>query len=422
MGNHEILKGQTDGIILFILSKSNRHTDELKQIIDEKFSTVKIGTLYSVITRLKTQKLITEYRASSIDGSRRKYYQLTDSGKAVFDEKYKDLFNDIYIESVESPTISTEKEEKVEKTPEPTITESDKSTEYASYINPNSSSETIENIDFSAFETKVEDKKEEKPTITEEKTKEETKESDFIPYLEPTVLPSSKNIEIATEPKPYKKDYDSVVGAEYNYKEVLDKLFPKPKIKKVEIFEEEPVETKTETLEIKENITNWNDVYELAEKDGINIKISSDTNRYQGSKILINKLNLFTSLITLGVVLLGYLILTAVFGVNASGNQFITLLSIFGSISAIMLIIFAISPHNKIKDLPRFINVIEIALIITISTIIICFATAAIREIDFKSMTEIFNNLIFPSATSLAIPLFFIVEYLLAKLDFFQSF
>jgi putative effector of murein hydrolase len=87
-----------------------------------------------------------------------------------------------------------------------------------------------------------------------------------------------------------------------------------------------------------------------------------------------------------------------------------------------MLIIFAISPHNKIKDLPRFINVIEIALIITISTIIICFATAAIREIDFKSMTEIFNNLIFPSATSLAIPLFFIVEYLLAKLDFFQSF
>ena len=78
MGNHEILKGQTDGIILFILSKSNRHTDELKQIIDEKFSTVKIGTLYSVITRLKTQKLISEYRASSLDGSRRKYYQLTD--------------------------------------------------------------------------------------------------------------------------------------------------------------------------------------------------------------------------------------------------------------------------------------------------------------------------------------------------------
>ena len=34
---------------------------------------------------------------------------------------------------------------------------------------------------------------------------------------------------------------------------------------------------------------------DIAEKDGIKIKISSDTNRYQGSKILINKLNLFIS-------------------------------------------------------------------------------------------------------------------------------
>ena len=47
---------------------------------------------------------------------------------------------------------------------------------------------------------------------------------------------------------------------------------------------------------------------------------------------------------------------------------------------------------------------------------------AAIREIDFKNMAEIFNSLILPSATSLSIPLFFIVQYLLSKLDFFQSF
>ncbi len=420
MGNHEILKGQTDGIILLILSKSNRHTDELKQIIDEKFSTVKIGTLYSVITRLKNQKLINEYRASSIDGSRRKYYQLTDSGKKVFEEKYKDLFSDIYLENTDSPAPTptiTEKTEPVEQ--EPQVVDNDKSTDYASYINPNAT-ETIENIDFSAFEEKVEE-----PAVeVEEKTEEVNKEPDFIPYLQPTVLPTAKSYNVSTTTSNfYEKNSDKVINSEYNYKEVLDKLFPKPKVKKVEIFEEPIEETIDESIEIKENVANWNDVYELAEKDGIKIKISSDTNRYQGSKILVNKLNLFASCATLLAVILSYIILTAsISNVSFNGSQFATLLGIFGGITAIFLVIFAIKPHNKIKDLPRFINVIEIALIITISTIIICFATSAIREIDFKDMAVVFNNLILPSVTSLAIPLFFIVQYLLSKLDFFQSF
>ncbi len=418
MGNNELFKGQIDGIILFVLSKANRHTDELKQIIDEKFSTVKIGTLYSVITRLKTQKLISEYRASSVDGSRRKYYQLTDNGKAVFEEKYKDLFSGIYIESP-APVINEKteaiKEETVEQVETTVI---DAKTDYASYVKPNAFEETIEDIDFSAFEDNSNN-----PPIIEDQPKEE-KSSDFIPYLEPTVLPSNINEEQpVNQSKIYEKDYDSIINSEYNYKDVLDELFPKPKVKKVEIFEETTQEdVKTETIEIKENVTNWNDVYELAEKDGIKIKISSDTNRYQGSKILINRLNLFTSLITLGAVLLAYLILTAISGVPFNGSKFGAILGIFGGITAIMLIIFALSPHNKIKDLPRFINVIEIALIITISTIIICFATAAIQEIDFKNATEVFNSLILPSAISLSIPVFFIVQYLLSKLDFFQSF
>ena len=179
MGNHEILKGQTDGIILFILSKANRHTDELKQIIDEKFAIVKIGTLYSIITRLKNQKLINEYRASSIDGSRRKYYQLTDLGKKVFEEKYKDLFNDIYIENIESSTTTTT--ENVINEPQTEL--NDKSTDYASYINPNANLETIENIDFSAFEEKsdiITKEKESATPIIEAVKEEVVKEPDFM--------------------------------------------------------------------------------------------------------------------------------------------------------------------------------------------------------------------------------------------------
>ena len=35
MESNEKFRGQTDGIILFILSKGERHADELKIIIDE---------------------------------------------------------------------------------------------------------------------------------------------------------------------------------------------------------------------------------------------------------------------------------------------------------------------------------------------------------------------------------------------------
>ena len=134
---------------------------------------------------------------------------------------------------------------------------------------------------------------------------------------------------------------------------------------------------------------------------------------------------MFTSLITLGLSIITYLILVGIFassGVKFNVTQFITLGAIFGVITIVFLIVFAISPHNKIKDLPKFINTIEIALIITISTIIICFAISAINEIDFKSMPAIFNNLILPSVTSLSIPVFFIAQYLLSKLEYFQSF
>ena len=114
---NEKYRGQKDGIILFILSKGERHADELKIIIDEYFSGVKIGTLYSIIARLKTQNLISEYRASSIDGSRRKYFKLTDKGLKAFNENYSEFFVDCTVELTKkdySANVETVNEEKTE--------------------------------------------------------------------------------------------------------------------------------------------------------------------------------------------------------------------------------------------------------------------------------------------------------------------
>ena len=97
MESNEKFRGQTDSIILFILSKGARHADELKIIIDEYFTGVKIGTLYSIITRLKNQKLITEYRASSFDGSRRNVENHFYTASGYSKQAGIELVNDSYI-------------------------------------------------------------------------------------------------------------------------------------------------------------------------------------------------------------------------------------------------------------------------------------------------------------------------------------
>ncbi len=438
MGNTELNKGQTDGIILFILSKGNRHTDELKQIIDEKFSTVKIGTIYSIISRLKLQKLITEYRASSIDGSRRKYYQLTEMGLRIFNDKYFDSFKNVYLEeAVETIAPSFNYKEEVKEAE--TITETfdnidEKASNYAQYIN-DTNSEDLNNIDFSAFEGETSALNDETSILDKEVTQNETIDSsvknkpftdNFIPYLQPTIQPNMEDDVELSNNSVIDKDYDSVINPQYDYKSVLDKLYPKPKAEKVEIFEEnyDTNETINPTTNL-ETKTDWNDVYQLAERDGIKIRVSSDTNRYQGSKILISKLTAVTSCITLAIVLIAYLLLTAIFsssGVKFKASQFFSLFAIFGIISGVSLIAYLFMPHKQIKDLPRFINVFEITLIITISTIIIAFATSAIVEIDYKNMVQVFDNLILPTVMSFSLPLFFIIQYLLSKLEYFQSF
>ena len=436
---NEKYRGQKDGIILFILSKGERHADELKIIIDEYFSGVKIGTLYSIIARLKTQNFISEYRASSIDGSRRKYYKLTDKGLKAYNENYAQLFIDVNVEltkkdystideqasetqvinvaefNEENPAIEVKEEIIVEN--EPTAEEINNSTIYLEMINDTILDTDFSNdIDFSSVE-QVETVKE----IKEEDNKQEIKkvESEFISYnYTETDLP------MVNEQKEINQD--SVLNSKYEYTSLLNKMFPK-KAKEEAIETQEVVETNdiSENVVVKEfseSNANWNEVYALAEKEGIKIRTSSDTNRYQGSKILLSRLMLCSTLITTFLVVLQYLLLTAIIpNVAFSGQTLLILASLYGSLFVIALINFFINPFLQVKNLPRFINVIEIALIITISTAIIAFSIAVIKEINFSDSEQIFASIVLPIVTAFNLIVFAIITYLLSKSEHFES-
>ena len=86
-----------------------------------------------------------------------------------------------------------------------------------------------------------------------------------------------------------------------------------------------------------------------------------------------------------------------------------------------MLAIYLMYPKHSIKELPRFSNCFEIAIILTIATLIICFAISAIMQIDYSNINEVFNVILFPTLISINIPLFFVFEYSIYKLDIFQT-
>ena len=478
MENTKSYKGQTEGLIYFVLLTGSRHTDEIKELIDKRFTEVKLGTLYAQISKMTANKTIKEFRASSSDGSRRKYYKITPLGLKTYNQKYSALFDgeeliapsNYDFENTAFNNIA-QKKSKTKSSPTSKTENQVKNEEYTSITN-----DFDKPIDFSMFENNLDESNgvnmsnnvqslDDMPSIDTPNNpilndnfgdlNEEFEEIDNAYVLNAKNEENSvqledvidQNNENTLNSKPIEPmfsrteieksavenaknsqkgiDYDSFINLQYEYGEVFNKIFPKPR----EEAQKEPIYSQPEQVKQPEIVENqpsndWSDVYEMSERDGIKIRTSNDTNRYRGSKILMNKLSLFTCLTILGVAILEFFFFNLIFKgqIEYSKNALITILLIFGTAVSISLIAFIINPHYTKKDLPRFINSFEIALILAISSIIIIFALTAIKGVDFYNLNEMFYNLILPATMVINAPIFVLIEYAYSKLDFFQTF
>lgn len=89
----EILRGHTETITLNILIKGDSYGyDITKQIHSQSEGLVNIkdATIYTALSRMEKEELITTYWGEGVGGARRKYYSITPSGK----KKYKELVDD----------------------------------------------------------------------------------------------------------------------------------------------------------------------------------------------------------------------------------------------------------------------------------------------------------------------------------------
>ena len=121
--NGDMIRGHIDTIILLSLIDGDKDSNEIRKSIEErsdnKFS-VKQGTFYSAMQRLVKQNMIREYRSSSDDGIRRKYFSLTEKGLKSVEDNRKE-----WIESKEVIDTLVDTSEQNNKAEVPVLSEED---------------------------------------------------------------------------------------------------------------------------------------------------------------------------------------------------------------------------------------------------------------------------------------------------------
>ncbi|WP_166239050.1 PadR family transcriptional regulator [Paenibacillus turpanensis] len=90
--NKELLKGSTATMLLALLKEKDRYGYEIIKEIEKKSEGVfvmKEGTLYPILHLLENDGLLASFWSEQ-EGRKRKYYKITDEGRAQLAEKQRE--------------------------------------------------------------------------------------------------------------------------------------------------------------------------------------------------------------------------------------------------------------------------------------------------------------------------------------------
>lgn len=85
----DLLRGHTDTIVLAVLSQGESYGFEIFKTIRDATGgayEIKEATLYASYRRLLKDGLVEAYWGDETQGGRRKYYRITDAGRAVYSD------------------------------------------------------------------------------------------------------------------------------------------------------------------------------------------------------------------------------------------------------------------------------------------------------------------------------------------------
>lgn len=85
--DNDLLRGHTEMIVLSVLRDADRYGYEIFKTIRDATGgefEIKEATLYATFRRLTADGLVEAYWGDETQGGRRKYYRITDAGRAQF--------------------------------------------------------------------------------------------------------------------------------------------------------------------------------------------------------------------------------------------------------------------------------------------------------------------------------------------------
>ncbi len=86
----QMRKGMLEYCILFCLSRHEAYTSEILSMLHEADLIVVEGTLYPLLSRMKTNGLLDYRWQESTEGPPRKYYRITENGTKLLQELDKE--------------------------------------------------------------------------------------------------------------------------------------------------------------------------------------------------------------------------------------------------------------------------------------------------------------------------------------------
>lgn len=383
----DLIRGHIDTIILHTLLDGDKFAQQISDAIEEKSEKeykINQATLYSSLKRLESLKQVSSYWNDSDAGGRRKFFKLTDSGKAAVDANlsnwsYSRAIIDKLMDCSPQPIYRTQY---VEKTIEvPVIKEV--------FIQAEPSPAPIEKP--------VE--KIEKDVVTEPEAQNvDTQEINFRNILN-GLIKTVNTQDNVTELKPLEKDLKN-----------NDEKVEKPK------FNDTICETDYNKHRSNNGKIDFGDLTLKAAKEGYKIRISSKDSYASVGTLLINKLKLFSACAIYLLVILQFLLYTTVHKavLNTSLGLTVILIILFTLFPIITLVVYLKHPNLSVnKKVPA--DTILTAAIIVFNLILINLAAALLFNMDFSNT---FDSLVF-----VAIPLtlygdvfiYYLVKYFISK-------
>ncbi|MDD7214747.1 MAG: helix-turn-helix transcriptional regulator [Clostridia bacterium] len=311
--------------------------------------------------------------------------------------------------------------------------------------------EEVEQVEIKEEQPTIE---EEQPVIAEEVIEEKVEAIAPPPQPSPSIIGRDDLLEVTDGAKTNHREYKSILSSlfpkENNAEEINDgqKEQPIEESKnvaaeipesvptrgEVENFRDENISEYERSLTIERNreqttekrmderkqtyggdSSDFSDLYAMAAREGFKIKTSSNTNKFSGKRILINKLNCVSALTSYMLLFVEMLILNICLS-DVLGWQALTKTIIVASTAAfpvLMLLIFAFNHNRKVKEISPFKDAIEISLIATFQITIIILCVALFVSVDFGDFKAVCEFVLLPFILTVNIPIFFIIKYAL---------